>query len=126
MAQDLDNIVYLAESMYEQEPKFDFRGILREWCNETQKELDFVHEAQNTEAVRANMQADKSIGVDVPRVIATNQIVPTRRVLMLEFIDGVKPTDLEALHQLGVDNAAALDSISAAFAQQVNGVRGWW
>lgn len=105
------------------------------------------------------MQADKSIGVDVPRVIATNQIVPTRRVLMLEyvfplaalalslstafnyasiltraptpcadfrFIDGVKPTDLEALHQLGVDNAAALDSISAAFAQQVNGVRGWW
>jgi len=24
--------------------RFDFRGILREWCNETQKELDFVHE----------------------------------------------------------------------------------
>jgi len=32
------------------------------------------------------MQADKSIGVDVPRVIATNQIVPTRRVLMLEYV----------------------------------------
>lgn len=106
------------------------------------------------------MQADRSIGVDVPRVIATNRIVPTRRVLMLEyvstgagrqpsppplrtalnyapiitriptphtdfrFIDGVKPTDLEALQQLGVNNTVALDSISAAFAQQVNGFLG--
>ena len=35
--------------------RFDFRMILREWCNETQKELDFIHEvgppALNTASV---------------------------------------------------------------------------
>ena len=36
----------------------------------------------------------------------------------------MKPTDLEALQQLGVINTVALDSISAAFAQQVNGFLG--
>ena len=26
--------------------RFDFRKILKEWCNETQKELDFIHEVR--------------------------------------------------------------------------------
>ena len=84
IAQDLDNFVYLAETMYEDDPKFDFRAMLREWCNETQKELDFEHEALNTEAVRRNLLSDASIGVGVPRVIRTPRIASTRKVLMLE------------------------------------------
>jgi|MDSY01.2.fsa_nt_gb predicted unusual protein kinase regulating ubiquinone biosynthesis (AarF/ABC1/UbiB family)/CubicO group peptidase (beta-lactamase class C family) len=117
--QDLDNAMVIAESIVEEDPKFDFRSILREWCNETTKELDFVQEAYNTETVRRKLLCDTTVVTTVPKVIQTERIFPTTRVLVLEFIDGVKPTDRDALARIGADNAEVLEAISVAFARQI-------
>ena len=117
--QDLENAMVIAESIFDEQPQFDFRSILREWSNETTKELDFVHESYNTETVRRKLLSDETIVTAVPKVIQTERIFPTTRVLVLEYIDGVKPTDRAALENIGANNTKILEAISAAFARQI-------
>eukprot|EP00854_Cymbomonas_tetramitiformis_P005596 gene5596-6782_t len=140
ITQDLDNTVYLANYLAAKEPKYDFRDefagedkesrdILTEWCKETVKELDFEHEASNMERVAANLRKDPNIHVHIPFVVRISgdggmpPLHPTKRVLLLEFIDGVKPTDLSGLAKIGVSGRtqceAILTNITASFAHQV-------
>lgn len=62
------------------------------------QELDFVHEGQNAERVARAFEGNAS--VVIPRVYWQHT---TRRVLVLEFIDGIKITDTEALQEAGID-----------------------
>jgi len=119
--QDLDNAAYLVEELVKSKPEYDFRAILSEWSAETKKELDFIHEADNTERVAANLQ--NLTGVKVPRVIRNTRggfvLEPTRRVLILEYMDGVKPNDTKVLSSWGVRGEHVMERLSAAFAQQI-------
>ena len=49
--QDLENAMYLCEYVAAQKPEHDFRELLREWIDETKRELDFEREALNTDLV---------------------------------------------------------------------------
>src|SRR5438105_11934188 len=62
------------------------------------QELDFLHEGQNAERVARAFDGNAS--VVIPRVYWQHT---TRRVLVLEFIDGIKITDTEALQEAGID-----------------------
>jgi ubiquinone biosynthesis protein len=62
------------------------------------QELDFVHEGRNAERVSANFRDDPS--VVVPRIFWH---YTTRRVLVMQFIEGIKITDTEALQSAGID-----------------------
>jgi aarF domain-containing kinase len=119
--QDLDNAVYLVEELAKSKPEYDFRDILSEWCAETKKELDFIHEADNTDRVAANLQ--NLTGVKVPRVIRNTRdgflLEPTRRVLILEYMDGVKPNDTAVLGSWGIQGEKVMERLSAAFAHQI-------
>ncbi|CAD7975936.1 unnamed protein product, partial [Amoebophrya sp. A25] len=122
--QDLDNAQYIVESLAEEKPQLDFRVIFQEWAAETRKETNFRQEAENTETVFWNLRelAAKQIA-RVPKVIPRTvyiPTIPTRSVLVLEFIEGVKPTEREViLRTWGADGNAVMDQISAAFAQQI-------
>mmetsp|Transcript_121275 Transcript_121275/g.213821 ORF Transcript_121275/g.213821 Transcript_121275/m.213821 type:complete len:984 (-) Transcript_121275:57-3008(-) len=119
--QDLDNAAYLVAELAKSKPEYDFRDILNEWCAETKKEVDFIHEADNTERVAANLR--NLTGIKLPRVIRCTPsgipVEPTRKVLVLEYIDGVKPTDRNALSSWGVRGDQIMERLSAAFAHQV-------
>lgn len=119
--QDLDNAMYFAEQVAKKRPKHDVRVFLQEWCNETRKEVDFLNEAENTERIARNLKNLQ--GVRLPRVIRKtvgNAVVePFRKLLVLEFIDGVKPTDVHELTARGVGSERILERLSASFAQQI-------
>jgi len=67
---------------------YDPLGIVAELSRSLRKELDFVHEGQNADICRRNFAEDRTVAV--PRVYWDYS---TRRLLVLEFLTGVKVTD---------------------------------
>ncbi len=72
--------------------------IVEEFERVMKKELDFSVEARNIERFRHNFEAERT--VCVPRVYRD---ISTRRVLVLEYIEGVKINRLETLEEWGLD-----------------------
>eukprot|EP00258_Populus_trichocarpa_P042340 XP_024458359.1 uncharacterized protein LOC18100773 isoform X2 [Populus trichocarpa] len=105
------------------EPQYNFNPMIDEWCKETPKELDFNHEAENTRTVSKNLgctnkyDSDKSINqVDVliPEVIQS-----TEKVLILEYMDGIRLNDLESLEACGANKQKIVEEITRAYAHQI-------
>ena len=65
------------------------------------QELDFVHEGHNAERVARNFGSKP--GVVIPQIVWEHT---SRRVLVMEFIRGVKITEAETLRAAGVDMKA--------------------
>lgn len=116
--QDLENAAYLCEYVAAQKPEHDFRELLREWIDETKRELDFEREALNTDLVGDALRS-AGCACTVPGVIRRGRVRPTARLLPLEFVDGVKPNDARALSRLEVDVDELLGDISEAFATNI-------
>jgi len=62
------------------------------------QELDFIHEGHNAERVAQNFSGNALVAI--PKI---HWPLTTRRVLVMEFIDGIKITDTQALQEAGVD-----------------------
>jgi ubiquinone biosynthesis protein len=80
------------------EPNFDLRSIVDEVAELVGLELDFALEGRATERVRAAFAGDAR--VRVPRVYGEYS---TRRLLVLEFLDGIRIAEVERLRQEGFD-----------------------
>jgi aarF domain-containing kinase len=77
-------------------------------------ELDFEHEADNCETIARNLAARAD--VVVPRVYRE---FSTRRVLVMELIEGIKITDVAALERAGIDKHAVAQKLMEVFCEQV-------
>ena len=111
---DLANLRALFRAIGWLEPDFDLLPILDELGQHVPRELDFLAEATNAERI-----ARIFAGRDDIRVPHVYREWSTRRVLVMEFIDGVKITDREALERLGVDTESMLRILVDAWCQQV-------
>lgn len=77
-------------------------------------ELDFLQEATNGERVGRLFEGDRRI--HIPRV---RWDLSSSRVLTMEFIDGVKVTDVKTLRERGIDPRAVGETISNLFSLMV-------
>jgi aarF domain-containing kinase len=111
---DLANLRVLFRTIGWLDPDFDLIPILDELGEQVPRELDFVAEADNAERI-ARVFAGRE-DIRVPRVF---RAWTTRRVLVMEFLDGVKINDTEALTRLGIDPEAVLRTLLDAWCQQV-------
>ncbi|RKY04903.1 hypothetical protein DRP77_02540 [Candidatus Poribacteria bacterium] len=80
------------------EAPFDPVGIVNEFAKSIYRELDFTREANNMLRFARNFQNDPT--VYVPKVYWE---LTTRRVLTMEFVDGIKISDVERFESLGLD-----------------------
>ncbi len=85
-------------------------ATFRQWTN---RELDLRHEAASASELRENLEAES--GFFVPRI---DWARTSRRVLTLEWIDGIKLTDREALVAAGHDLKALAAILVRAFLRQ--------
>jgi len=85
-------------------------ATFRQW---THRELDLRQEAASASELRENLEAES--GFFVPRIDWTRT---SRRVLTLEWIDGIKLTDREALVAAGHDLRALAATLVRAFLRQ--------
>lgn len=78
------------------------------------QELDFIHEGQNAERVARNFAGNPS--VVIPRIYWD---YTRRRVLVMEFIHGLKITDTEALQATGIDLKALCRLFLSVYFEQI-------
>lgn len=111
---DLRNLTFILRVLAWLEPDFDFRALTREALKYIPMELDFEHEAGNCETIARNLAGRAD--VVVPRVYRE---FTTRRVLVMELLDGIKITDVAALERAGIDKHAVAQKLMEVFCEQV-------
>lgn len=92
----------------------DLEQIYKEFVETTLDELDYTKEGRNADTFRANFSADERFYV--PQIYWE---YTTQRVLTMEFIEGYKVNDYEALERAGLDRERLADTLIAAFVQQL-------
>ena len=111
---DLRNMTFVLRWLAILERDFDYRILTREALKYIPMELDFIHEADNSETMRRNFAADPD--VIVPEVYRE---FTTRRVLTMELLEGVKITDIDGLERAGIDKHAVAQKLIEIFCDQV-------
>jgi ubiquinone biosynthesis protein len=111
---DLRNLAVILRVLAWLERDFDFRVLTREAFKYIPMELDFAHEADNCETIARNLAARDD--VVVPRVYREYS---TRRVLVMELVEGIKVTDVAALERAGIDKHAVAQKLMEVFCEQV-------
>ncbi|MCK4657103.1 MAG: hypothetical protein KAT85_08705, partial [candidate division Zixibacteria bacterium] len=71
---------------------------VEEFARVTRREVDFYYEARNIDIFRLNFKGDESI--EIPAIYRD---LSTSRVLTMSVVDGVKPTNADALEKAGYD-----------------------
>jgi predicted unusual protein kinase regulating ubiquinone biosynthesis (AarF/ABC1/UbiB family) len=111
---DLANLRVLFRAVGVLERNVDLMPLIEELGTYVPRELDFVNEADNAEA--AARQFENRDDVRVPRI---HRELTTRRVLVMEFIDGIKITDVDALGRADVDVQRVVQTLIEAYCEQI-------
>lgn len=85
-----------------------------EFAHALRDELNFLGEARSTEQLRENLREDER--TTVPRVFWS---LTRSRVLTMEFIDGIRLDDIEALDEAGVDRRKLADDFAEIMLTQI-------
>src|SRR6185295_15018662 len=96
------------------EPDFDLRSVVDEVAEFVGLELDFAREAESTERVRVAFGDDPV--VRVPRV---HRALSTPKLLVLEYLDGIRITDLDRLRAAGVDLQRIATRVAHVYAAMI-------
>lgn len=104
----------LIESRVPELAPYNVSGIVDEFAHTIRKELDFFIEAANATQLRRNFE--QSDVLYIPRIYAN---LSTRRVLVLERIEGVRIDEFQRLDQAGFDRGDLALKGAAAFFKMV-------
>jgi predicted unusual protein kinase regulating ubiquinone biosynthesis (AarF/ABC1/UbiB family) len=96
----LKKVAAFAERFPQLNENADWAGMLREFDTTVHEEMDYLAEARNADRFRENFKGWSNIHVPVIHWQST-----TAKVMTMEFINGVKVTDLEGQAKRGVDPA---------------------
>ena len=111
---DLRNIRFLLRILARFERNLDFTPIIEEISHNVPLELDFINEGHNAESIAKNFGDREDILV--PRIVWEYS---TRRVLVMEYLEGTKITDLEGMQRAGIDTQAIAQLVVDAYCEQL-------
>lgn len=111
---DLRNVKLLLRVLAQFERNLDFGPIIEEMEDNIPLELDFINEGHNAEMIAANF-ADRA-DVLVPKIYWE---YTTRRVLTMEFMEGIKVTDIPSLNKLGIDPPDVAQLVTDVYCEQL-------
>jgi len=114
VSSDLSNLRFLFRAVGVIERDFDLMPLLDEISSYVPRELDFVNEGRNAETA-----ARIFAGRDDLRVPSIHWELTTPRVLVMEFMPGIKITDVEALRAAGVDTDRVAQSLVESYCLQI-------
>jgi aarF domain-containing kinase len=100
-------------------PEFELTWLADEMRTNLPKEMDFVHEARNAERAQADFAGTRT-SMYIPSVLSAS-----KRVLIMEFIEGGRVDDLQYLAKHNIDRNKVSVELSRIFSQMVF-VNGWF
>ncbi|XP_026826614.1 uncharacterized aarF domain-containing protein kinase 5 isoform X2 [Ooceraea biroi] len=111
---DLKGIVYLLKAITYVHPKFDLHWIFAEIIDRLHLELDFENEGRNSEQCAKDLKKFKY--AYVPKVYWN---LSTKRILVTEWIDGVKITDVKGIKDQGLNLADVDKKLITLMGEQI-------
>jgi predicted unusual protein kinase regulating ubiquinone biosynthesis (AarF/ABC1/UbiB family) len=111
---DMSTIGLLLNILSRTERGLSFTPIIDELGEYIPMELDFLHEADNAERIGANFAGQPN--VVVPEVMREHS---TRKVLVSQYIDGIKISDLASLQRAGIDPQSVAQLLTETYCQQM-------
>lgn len=119
LLQDLEDLRTIVRLVAGAEPAFDMGPILDSWLDMVPMETSFLNEMHNMIRIRDSLASP-------PPGLPCNAYVPepishltTDRLLVMEYIDGWKITDVQALRENGADLEKLVTEITKSFGQCV-------
>ena len=111
---DLRNINILVRILARIERNFDFRILMNEMNKDVPRELDFILEGHSAERVARDLahRAD----IRIPHIIWEHS---ARRVLTLEYMDGIKISDIPRMEAAGIDANHVAQIMTEAYCEQI-------
>ncbi len=117
MVDDLDALEDIAVFMDEHTDagkRYEFRLMLEQFRKSLLRELDYRQEAHNLSTFREQLK-------NFPRLIVPAPITDycTSRVLTMEYVPGIKITDMSPLARMEFDGAALAEELFRAYLEQI-------
>ena len=107
---DLENLRILVNIWAKFETVIDFRPIIDEMERNAPEEVDFIHEGKAAE-VLTDLLNDRS-DVVIPKI---HWDLSTRRVLTMDYLDGIKISNVEAQRAKGIDTPQVAETLIDLF-----------
>ncbi len=111
---DLKNMALLTKLLARIEPNWDFTTIVRELEKMMPLELDFINEGHNAERVAEDLRVRPEFVV--PEIVWERT---SRRVLTMEFINGIKVTNVAAMRAAGIDPPQVAQLLAEAYCEML-------
>jgi predicted unusual protein kinase regulating ubiquinone biosynthesis (AarF/ABC1/UbiB family) len=111
---DLRNVRFLLRILAQFERNLNFGPIIEEVSQNVPMELDFINEGHNAELIAKNF-ADRD-DIVVPEIYWE---YTTKRVLVMEYMEGIKVTDVAGLNRIGVDTQAVAQLVTDVYCEQL-------
>jgi predicted unusual protein kinase regulating ubiquinone biosynthesis (AarF/ABC1/UbiB family) len=111
---DVANLRALFRAIGVVERDFDLMPLIDELAEHLPRELDFVSEAHNSERIAKFLERRDDIYIP-----AVHWDHTTARVLVTDFVDAIKITDLEGLQRAGIEPEKVMRSVIEAYCEQI-------
>lgn len=92
----------------------DLDAIYQEFAETVMEELDYIQEGHNAETIAANSKAD-----DLFAAPSIYWEYTTKKVLTMEFMEGIKITDYGAMEAAGLDRRAIAAKLLGIYVRQI-------
>src|SRR5215467_8028155 len=106
----LKRILPFASRFVDPNLKFSFDAMLAQFIETIHEEMDYRVEAQNLTTIKHNLRGDKL--VIIPNVVPE---LSSKHVITMEFIPGIKITDVESLDAIGIDREKLIVRVHHVF-----------
>lgn len=110
----LRSLVVRAESIFPDMRVYNLQGMLDEFSAQIRRELDFSQDGANAERLRRNLEGLEC--VKIPRIYWK---ISGPRLLAMDYVEGVRIDDVEAIRGLGLFPEEIADTGFAAYVQQI-------
>ncbi len=114
VASDLSNLGTLFRALRLFEQDFDFVPLIDEFREQLPRELDFYNEALNAERIAEFFQQREDLCV--PEI---HWKLTTSRVLVSDFVDGIKISNIRELEAAGIEPKRVMQSLLEAYCEQI-------
>lgn len=110
----LQDLAVLAEHRLEWAARYKIRDMVDEFSKSLRAELDYTIECRNAEKIANQFRSDPT--VYVPKVFWEYS---TKKVLTMEYVDGVKLNEPDKLRQKGYDSKIVAERLAKAIFHQI-------
>ncbi len=88
--------------------------VIKEFAYSIRRELDYVHEAHSAQKMKTNSIKNK--GILIPKIYWE---MSTKRVLVMELIEGIKVNDIHSIEERNWDKEKIAELVATLFMEQV-------